>query len=40
MDKYFITRSTATMNLQILELIDMLMYSQSGTNGYWGILQN
>lgn len=40
MDKYSISKSTAIRDIQALESIGMPIYSQSGRNGYYGILQN
>lgn len=40
MNKYSISKSTAIRDVQALESIGMPIYSQSGRNGYYGILQN
>lgn len=40
MDKYCISKSTALRDIQSLEEIGMPIYSQSGRNGYYGILPN
>lgn len=40
MERYAISKSTALRDIQSLEEIGMPIYSQSGRNGYYGILQN
>lgn len=40
MNKYCISKSTALRDLQSLEEIGMPIYSQSGRNGYYGLLPN
>lgn len=40
MEKYSISKSTALRDVEALERIGMPIYSQSGRNGYYGILPN
>lgn len=40
MEKYSISKSTALRDVEALERIGMPIYSQSGRNGYYGILRN
>lgn len=40
MQRYAISKSTALRDIQSLEEIGMPIYSQTGRNGYYGILQN
>jgi predicted DNA-binding transcriptional regulator YafY len=40
MERYSISKSTALRDIQSLEEIGMPIYSQSGRNGYYGVLQN
>jgi predicted DNA-binding transcriptional regulator YafY len=40
MERYSISKSTALRAIQSLEEIGMPIYSQSGRNGYYGVLQN